>query len=118
MTRVLTVVALSVAGILASASSMAQDGAALYARHCVSCHEQGAVARAPSRDVIGALSADRIVGALETGVMRAQGETLTAAERRAVASFLSTVRPDAAASARSCAASRAAAPGASDWQSW
>ena len=65
--------------IAASAPAAAQDGAALYARNCISCHEQGAVARAPTRDVISALSQDRIVAALETGVMRAQGEPLTPA---------------------------------------
>src|SRR5690348_15002221 len=65
--------------------AFAQDGASVYARACVSCHEQGAVARAPSRDVISALTVDRIINALETGTMRTQGEALTAAERRAVA---------------------------------
>src|SRR5580765_457826 len=96
-----TALAFVIAGVWSvatSAPAAAQDGAALYAQNCISCHEQGAVARAPSRDVISALSPDRIVAALETGVMRAQGETLTPAERRAVAAFLSTARPAAAAS--------------------
>src|SRR5258708_15548047 len=80
---------LVITGALSAGPAFAQDGAAVYARACVSCHEQGAVARAPSREVIGALSVERIVGSLETGAMRTQGEALTPAERRAVATFLS-----------------------------
>src|SRR5215831_5160614 len=91
----LVIVAASSAG-----PAFAQDGAAVYARACVSCHEQGAVARAPSREVISALSVDRIIGALETGTMRTQGEALTSAERRAVATFLSTDRASVATSTR------------------
>jgi polyvinyl alcohol dehydrogenase (cytochrome) len=99
--------------------AFAQDGAAVYARACVSCHEQGAVARAPSREVISALSVDRIVNALETGTMRTQGEGLTPAERRAVATFLSTDRGSASASTRACASPGAALrPGPTDWQAW
>src|SRR5450755_327967 len=78
-------------------SLQAQDGAALYAQHCASCHEGGAVARAPARDVISALPPDRIVNALESGTMRVQGESLTPEQRRAIANALSTVRPSAAA---------------------
>jgi polyvinyl alcohol dehydrogenase (cytochrome) len=81
--------------VWAAASASAQDGAALYAQQCASCHEGGAVSRAPGRDVIAALPADRIVASLETGTMRVQGETLTAAQKRAVATFLSTARSTA-----------------------
>ena len=108
-------------GALSAGPAFAQDGAAVYARACVSCHEQGAVARAPSREVISALSVERILGALETGTMRTQGEALTPAERRAVATFLSTDRAAAttSTSARSCTSPGAALrPGPADWQSW
>jgi polyvinyl alcohol dehydrogenase (cytochrome) len=67
----------------------AQDGAALYAQHCAECHEGGV--RAPSRQVLSALSRERIVSALDTGLMRVQGEGLTAAERAALAAYLSAV---------------------------
>ena len=43
--------------ILMAAPVSAQDGAALYAQRCASCHEGGQVARAPARDVIAALPA-------------------------------------------------------------
>ena len=81
MPRVLAF-ACACAAILVSAPVQAQDGGALYAQRCASCHEGGQVARAPARDVIAALTPDRIVAALETGTMRVQGESLTAEQRR------------------------------------
>lgn len=109
-----------VACVWSAAPAFAQDGGALYARHCVSCHEQGAVARAPTREVIGALTADRIVESLETGSMRTQGETLTAAERRAIAVFLSTTKPASVAGVVPACGSPGGAvrPAATDWSSW
>ena len=85
-----------VVALAAPASALAQDGAALYSQQCASCHEGNAAARVPARGVISALPADRIVAALESGTMRVQGETLTAAQKRAIATFLSTARPVAA----------------------
>jgi polyvinyl alcohol dehydrogenase (cytochrome) len=102
-------------------SAHAQDGAALYARRCASCHDNGAASRAPARDVIGALTADRIVGALETGTMRVQGETMSPDERRAVAGYLSTARPEAAPTpgeAPRCTTPARPATGSGDWAAW
>src|SRR5262249_44122942 len=99
---------LVITGVFAAGPAFAQDGAAIYARACVSCHEQGAVARAPSREVISALSVERIVGALETGTMRTQGEALTPAERRAVATFLSRGSASAPPSTHDCTSPGAA----------
>ena len=48
----------------------AQDGAALYAQRCQGCHEGNTGVRAPGRDVIALLAPERIVQALESGVMR------------------------------------------------
>ena len=78
---------------LFSSTAAAQDGAGLYAARCASCHDNGAASRAPSRQVIGTLTVDRIVEALETGVMRIQGEALSSEERRAIATYLSTATP-------------------------
>jgi len=111
--------------ILVAAPLFAQDGAALYAQRCASCHEGGQVARAPARDVIAALPTDRIVAALETGTMRVQGESLTAEQRRAVAAYLSTSRTTPAASgtaapaaAAVCEASGPLRTTAADWRAW
>ena len=115
MSRVLAI-ACACAAILRSAPARAQDGGALYAQRCASCHEGGQVARAPARDVIAALPPERIVAALETGTMRVQGESLTAEQRRAIAGYLSTARPAVAGAtdASGCAALRRGRRAAAD----
>jgi polyvinyl alcohol dehydrogenase (cytochrome) len=122
VTRRATGCAAALAAVLAVASSAdAQDGAALYSAHCASCHDTGQP-RVPARDVIAALSADRIVDALTNGLMRVQGESLSAAERRAIASALSTAstRPPAGASGPACTAESAQVTprAAGDWNGW
>ncbi|HXI32228.1 MAG TPA: PQQ-binding-like beta-propeller repeat protein [Vicinamibacterales bacterium] len=105
-----------------SGSAAAQDGAALYEQRCASCHERAAVVRAPARDVIAALPADRIVASLETGLMRVQGEALTAEQKRAIAAYLSVARPPAAAppaaSVRRCDAPPDLRLSEADWRGW
>ncbi len=110
--------------MLAAAPALAQDGAALYTQRCASCHEDGQVARAPGRDVIAALAPERIVGALESGTMRVQGETLTGDQRRAIAFYLSTSRALAAAGAAApitgprCEEEGSVRGSPSDWRAW
>ena len=74
--------------LLASAIVLsAQDGAALYKEICASCHEGGAD-RAPSRDALRAMTPDRVLAALESGAMVTMTSRRTAAERRAIAEFV------------------------------
>src|SRR5947207_8376758 len=115
--------ALVVSVVVCSAvPAFAQDGAALYAQHCATCHD--GAARAPSRQIIGLLTADRIVASLTSGLMRTQGQSLSADERTAIARFLSTAPGTAPAAASSLmAAPKCSAPGkptasAADWTSW
>src|SRR5262249_1829060 len=69
----------------------AQDGAALYRRHCAMCHEAGAQTRAPSRDALRQLTPGRIVYARESIGRRRAGVGMGRAreERRALAAYLS-----------------------------
>ena len=67
----------------------AQEGAALYQKHCAGCHEAGGESRAPGRDALKQLSPERILVVLESGVMYRQGLQRIPAERRAIAAFLS-----------------------------
>jgi polyvinyl alcohol dehydrogenase (cytochrome) len=91
----------------------------LYTERCISCHERGAVARAPGREVIAALSADRIVEALETGLMQVQGEALSPDERRAIANYLTSARPaPTPAVVRACEGAAGIRSAATDWSSW
>jgi len=109
--------------LVIAAPAWAQDGAALYTQRCAACHEGGLVARAPARDVIAALTPERIAAALETGTMRVQGETLSSDERRAIANYLSTSRPaptaaNAPAAGPRCDTASPFRTSASDWRSW
>jgi polyvinyl alcohol dehydrogenase (cytochrome) len=72
---------------LIAATAFAQDGATLYKQNCASCHD-GGMDRAPSRDALRAMSADRVLAAMETGPMISMASRRTAAERRILAEFL------------------------------
>ena len=84
---------LLIAGIalLCAAPLGAQDGAAVYAQRCATCHDStNAANRAPRRDVLAGFTIDRIVSALESA--DARGGSMSGAERRAVAAYLSKRR--------------------------
>ena len=108
-------------GLLLTTSGLAgaQDGTALYREHCASCHDASAP-RVPSRDALAALTADHIVDALTDGAMRVQGEPLSPAERRAIATSLSAAAapPATAGAVPACAASVGAPNPAGDWNGW
>src|SRR5204862_8313867 len=82
---------ISLLTMAASASVSAQDqppdGAALYQRQCASCHDAG-LDRAPSRDDFRAMTPERVLAALETGPMISMATGRSAAERRAIAQFV------------------------------
>ncbi len=76
--------------LVASGSALAQSSPppeAVYERNCGNCHNNPP-ARAPSRAGLRAMSPDLIVEALTSGVMKLQGSTLSAAQRVALAEFL------------------------------
>jgi polyvinyl alcohol dehydrogenase (cytochrome) len=66
-----------------------QAGAAIYERACGGCHDGAGGARAPGFTTLSAMSARAVLAALESGRMRAEGATLSPAERRDVAEWLS-----------------------------
>ena len=63
------------------------DAAALYKNSCAQCHD-GGVGRAPARDAFRAMPAERVLAAMETGSMVTMSNGRSAAERRAIAEFL------------------------------
>ncbi len=65
-------------------------GEQVYLAKCAMCHA-GNVAEAPRLETLQLLPANAIVAALETGVMKTQGATLTADERRLVAAYISKI---------------------------
>jgi len=65
----------------------AQDAASLYQQSCASCHDTGAN-RAPTRDTLRLMQPERVLAALEGGVMTSMANRRTPAERRALAEFV------------------------------
>jgi polyvinyl alcohol dehydrogenase (cytochrome) len=72
---------------LAVAQDRGPDGAALYQRHCASCHDNGA-ARAPDREALKTMLPARVLAAMETGPMISMATGRSVAERRAIAEFV------------------------------
>jgi len=64
------------------------DGESLYKQSCASCHDTS-VNRAPDRQAFRSMPAERILAAMETGNMITMANNRSAAERRAIAEFLS-----------------------------
>lgn len=84
-------VALAIAMVFSAANQAvaqaAPDGAELYKRSCAQCHD-GGLNRAPSRDSFRNMNPDRVLSAMESGSMVTMATGRTAAERRAIAEFL------------------------------
>src|SRR5215831_6406252 len=78
---------LILAGLTFSTSARAQDGAALYRRDCAACHDMG-VDRAPSRDTLQTMTAERVLAAMESGPMISMASRDSGADRRAIAQFV------------------------------
>src|SRR5262245_56913638 len=73
--------------LLSAGPSYAEDGPTLYQRICAACHDTG-FERAPSRAALRAMSPERVLAALENGVMISMTAGRTAVERRALAEFV------------------------------
>src|SRR5262245_31885110 len=65
----------------------APDGASLYRQLCAACHD-GGLDRAPSRDDLGTMTAERVLAALESGPMISMATGRSSDERRAIAEFV------------------------------
>src|SRR5215831_17385729 len=78
---------LILAGLTFSTSARAQDGAALYRRDCAACHDMG-VDRAPSRDTLQTMTAERVLAAMESGPMISMASRDSGADRRAIAQYV------------------------------
>lgn len=68
----------------------AAAGAQVYKERCAACHDASEATRAPSREALRARTAAQIVAALDPGgVMAGNAAGMSAAEKQAVATFLS-----------------------------
>ncbi len=65
----------------------AMPGRPIYEAACASCHE-GAVPKAPHRDMLGLMTPEVILQSLETGIMREEAAALSAEERVLVTEYI------------------------------
>jgi polyvinyl alcohol dehydrogenase (cytochrome) len=95
------------------------DGAALYREKCAACHDSPAQSRAPAASALKMMSPENVVRALETGLMREQGTSLSLAQKQSLAEFLTGKTSAAKVSAALCADSKARfSPSDVDWNGW
>lgn len=101
------------------AQTPAPDGKALFAANCAMCHSPGGDARAPQLEVLQQKTNESIIVALEAGAMRQQGARVTAAERRAIANYLSprTAADDQPPKPNNCASNKPLS-NLNGWQGW
>jgi polyvinyl alcohol dehydrogenase (cytochrome) len=100
------------------AHGAAPDGPSLYTKNCAGCHEAGGP-RIPNREALKAMTAEGVVRALSHGAMRFQGSYLSAAQRVAVAEFV-TAKPFAKfdESAGRCTAAPPSSLAGPGWNGW
>ena len=97
--------------------------AALFQKHCASCHESAnaAAARIPPVASLRAMTPFAILRTLESGVMKAQAAPLSVNERQAVANFLGkgvTVERKSTTFANPCPEGSAPWKDGPGWSSW
>jgi polyvinyl alcohol dehydrogenase (cytochrome) len=80
--------------ILAAGLAGAQDGAALYKGHCAQCHD-APTGRVPPFSALRDMSPMKVLNALEIGVMKAQAEGLSSADRHALVGYITYPAPKA-----------------------
>jgi polyvinyl alcohol dehydrogenase (cytochrome) len=83
-------------------AAWAQDGAGIYKKRCAACHDTPA-GRVPPTSALRNMSAEQILRSMENGVMKAQVEGLSSAERHAIMIYLASPTPKAAATLASTA---------------
>ena len=73
--------------VAAAGSASADDAPTLYKQLCATCHDAG-VGRAPTKDVLQAMTPERVLAAMESGPMLSMAAGRTGVERRAIAEFV------------------------------
>ena len=107
--------------LLATACLAADTGGeAIYKTRCAMCHDHSSETRAPGPSALRQMSPESVVKSLESGQMKQQGESLTAAQRTAVSEFLTAKTLGQASVERPgmCAAKPAFAPTGAAWNGW
>jgi hypothetical protein len=104
--------------LLAACASYAEDGAAIFQSKCSVCHASGGASQAPLPDALRHMSWQAILNALETGKMKAQGATLSAADREAVAKYLGSTTIEVIPRSAYCTTNSTFSIKGADWNGW
>jgi polyvinyl alcohol dehydrogenase (cytochrome) len=96
-------------------------GETVFKTACASCHEP-AVGRAPSHEQLASFAPDRVVAALTSGIMKPMAVSLSEADMRAVATYLTGRQPvgssAAAADPSACPKPATFTMHGSGWNGW
>src|SRR5690348_7181149 len=99
MSRWLCRICVALSCFACPSGAQSQTGESMYRQSCAACHD-GGVERAPQRELLKAMSPERVLAAMESGEMVYMASRWPAAGRRAIAEFvtgktLSPVAPPA-----------------------
>ena len=102
-----------------SAGQSSWQGREIFVQHCAVCHHENSGTRAPLPGALRQMTSQRILQALQKGVMKAQGSQLTPAERKAVADFLAGTNKSAPRITTGfCTDGSSLLAGNSNWNGW
>jgi polyvinyl alcohol dehydrogenase (cytochrome) len=104
--------------LVAACAIQGQEGAKVFQSVCSTCHRDGSTVQAPLPEVLRRMPRQTILAALETGKMQGIGESLSAAERIAVANYLGTEGAEAIPRSAYCTSPGPARPNAPSWNGW
>src|SRR6266566_8261180 len=88
----LVLIPFALLAVSVSSQTPGTNGASLYQSRCRACHDRRAATGAPDLEMLRHLSPRAVMAALTDGAMRYQGLSLTGAERRTLAEYV-TGRP-------------------------
>src|SRR5467141_4154095 len=104
--------------LITARAASAQNPDALFQGKCASCHTAGNAVGAPLPETLRQMSWQAILTALETGKMKAIGESLSSAERESIAKSLGTADSHPMSSSAKCSAAPQHAAAAGNWNGW
>src|SRR5438270_735450 len=96
----------------------AQNPDTLFQSRCASCHAAGNAVGAPLPETLRQMSWQAILAALETGKMKAIGESLSSAERDSIAKSIGTADSHPMPSSAKCSAAPQHAATTGNWNGW